>query len=295
MISMGPPSSGGIVLVEMLNMMELYPLASLGFNSSRSVHLMAEIMRRAFADRASFLGDGDFTVIPVERLLSKSRARNWARSIDDDQVSPSSALAQAGPEAFEPSETTHYSIVDKAGNAVATTTTINGGYGSGVTIRGAGFLMNNEMDDFSSKPGVPNMYGLIQGEANAIAPGKRPLSAMTPTLVKKDGKVYLVLGSPGGPAIINAVFQIILNVIDHGFDIQKAVDAPRVHHQWLPDQIRVETEALEGDVRRSLQSRGHKIESVERIGDAHSILIDPQRGIRFGAPDRRSDGKACGY
>lgn len=294
-VSIGPPSSGGIVLLEMLNMMELHPSASLGFHSSRGVHLLVEIMRRAFADRAAFLGDADFAAVPVNRLISKSYARRRVRDIDVARASSSFSVGRGEKNIFESSETTHYSIIDREGNAVATTTTINGSYGSGVTIEGAGFLMNNEMDDFSSKPGVPNQYGLIQGEANAIAPRKRPLSAMTPTIVKKDQKVFLVLGSPGGPAIINTVFQILLNVMDHGFTIQEAVDAPRVHHQWFPDRIRVERRALGGDVRQSLQERGHKMECVETIGDAHSILIDSESGIRLGAPDPRSDSKAAGY
>lgn len=294
-VSMGPPSSGGVILVEMLNMIERYPLANLGFNSSETLHLKTEVMRRAFADRAAFLGDPDFVEIPVKGLTSKQYARQWTQSIDGDYAYPSSVLSAGGPSGFESTQTTHYSVVDEMGNAVATTTTINGAYGSGVTIEGAGFLMNNEMDDFTSKPGVPNMFGLIQGEANAIAPRKRPLSAMTPTIVKRDGKVFMVLGSPGGPTIINTVFQIILNVIDHGFDIQEAVDAPRIHHQWLPDQIVVEKNGLVKDVEWAIQRKGHKIEYRESLGDAHSILIDPKTGVRLGAADPRSDSKASGY
>ena len=294
-VSMGPPSSGGIVLLEMLNIIELYPLSQLGFPSPQRAHLMAEVMRRAFADRAVFLGDADFADVPIDELITKSRARQWAQSIDESRASPSSSLSPAHPGLFESDQTTHYSVVDSRGNAVAATTTLNGGYGSGVTIKGAGFLMNNEMDDFSSKTGAPNMYGLIQGEANVISAGKRPLSAMTPTLVKKGKGVYMVLGSPGGPAIINSVFQIILNVIDHGFNIQEAVNAPRFHHQWLPDEIRFEPGALAPGVSQDLEKKGHKIVRVERIGDAHSILIDPQSQIRLGAADPRGEGKAAGY
>ncbi len=295
-VSMGPPSSGGVILVEMLNMVEPYPLGNLGFGASRTVHLVAEAMRRAFADRAEHLGDPDFSEVPVAGLIAKSYAQEWKPGIRPDWASPSSFVSHGSPAGAEAADTTHYSVVDADGNGVAVTTTINGGYGSGVTIRGAGFLMNNEMDDFSSKPGTPNMYGLIQGEANSIGPGRRPLSAMTPTVVKKDGKLFMLAGSPGGATIINTVFQIILNVIDHGMDIQEAVDAPRMHHQWLPDQIAAEPEALVMDVVHALQNRGHKITYRRRIGDAHCILIDPETGIRYGAPDpRRGESKASGY
>jgi gamma-glutamyltranspeptidase/glutathione hydrolase len=205
-------------------------------------------------------------------------------------------VVKAGsPEGPESEETTHFSVVDKEGNGVATTTTINRGYGSGVTIQGAGFLMNNEMDDFSSKPGHPNSYGLIQGQANSIAGGKRPLSAMTPTVVKKGDKLFMVLGSPGGPTIINTVLQVILNVVDFGLTIQEAVDAPRIHHQWKPDRILAERGALVRDVADELRVRGHRIEFRNSIGDAHSILIQSEDGVRLGAPDPRSDSKASGY
>ncbi|HSR67450.1 MAG TPA: gamma-glutamyltransferase [Acidobacteriota bacterium] len=295
-VSMGPPSSGGVILVEMLNLIEPYPIEHLGYGSSRSVHLKAESMRRAFADRAEFLGDPDFTDLPTDALVSKGYAEQWKPSIDPQWASPSSYVSHADAYGYESEETTHYSVVDAEGSGVAVTTTINAGYGSGVTVKGAGFLLNNEMDDFSSKPGHPNLYGLIQGEANAVGAGKRPLSAMTPTLVKKDGKLYMVLGSPGGPTIINTVFQIIMNVVDHGMDIQEAVDAPRIHHQWLPDQIRAERDALVMDVVHALQNRGHRISYVGSIGDAHSVLIDPEDGVRYGAPDpRRGDAKASGY
>ncbi len=295
-VSMGPPSSGGLVLVEMLNILENFPLANLGARSSETVHLMVEAMRRAFADRAEFLGDPDFSEIPAVGLIDKEYARTWADGIHAHWASPSERVSHGEPPAAESTQTTHYSVVDSRGGAVACTTTINGGYGSGVTVRGAGFLLNNEMDDFSSKPGVPNAYGLIQGEANSIAAGKRPLSAMAPALVKKDGKLLLVAGSPGGPTIINTVLQVILNLVDFGMDIQEAVDAPRVHHQWLPDRLLAEKDALVRDVEENLRRRGHQIEYRERIGDAHCILIDPETGMRLGAPDpRRGDGTALGY
>ncbi|HSR50361.1 MAG TPA: gamma-glutamyltransferase [Acidobacteriota bacterium] len=295
-VSMGPPSSGGVILVEMLNMIEPYPIAHLGFGSSRGVHLKAEVMRRAFADRAEFLGDPDFNDLPTDALVSKDYARRWEPSIETEWASPSSYVSHGDAPGYESDDTTHYSVVDADGNGVAVTTTINGGYGSGVTVKGAGFLLNNEMDDFTSKPGVPNLYGLIQGEANSVGAGKRPLSAMTPTIVKKDGQLFMVLGSPGGPTIINTVFQIILNVVDHGMNIQEAVNAPRVHHQWLPDQIRAESDALVMDVVHALQNKGHRITFTGGIGDAHCILVDPDNGMRYGAPDpRRGEAKASGY
>ncbi|MFQ5928954.1 MAG: gamma-glutamyltransferase [Acidobacteriota bacterium] len=294
-ISVAPPSSGGIILVQMLNMIEPFPVGNLGHGSSQSFHLMAEVMRRAFADRAAFLGDPDFTRLPVKALTSKNYAASRSESIRRDWSSPSKTISHGDPSAFGAMETTHYSVVDSEGNGVATTTTINRLYGSGVTVPEAGFLMNNEMDDFASKPGVPNTFGLIQGKANAIAPRKRPLSSMTPTLVKKDNKLFMVLGSPGGPRIINTVFQILLNVIDHRLDIQEAVDAPRIHHQWLPDELVAELGALVRDVEIALQEKGHKIVYRDRIGNAHCIMIDPETGIRLGAPDPRSDSKASGY
>jgi len=293
-VSMGPPSSGGTVLLEMLNMMENFPAPGTGYNSSGFIHLKTEIMRRAFADRAEYLGDSDFFPVPVEGLVSKEYASRLARGIERDWATPSETVSAGNPPGYESEETTHYSVVDGEGNGVAVTTTINWGYGSGVTIKGTGFLMNNEMDDFSSGRGIPNGFGLIQGEANEIASGKRPLSAMTPTLVKKNGDLYLVLGSPGGPTIINTVFQVLMNVVDFGMDIQAAVDAPRIHHQWLPDQLFVEKEALSWDVQKALEGRGHQIEYRRNIGDAHCIMIDSD-GVRLGAPDPRSDSKAAGY
>lgn len=293
-VSMGPPSSGGTILVEMLNLMEHFPVSGSGYNSSEFIHLKAEIMRLAFADRAEHLGDSDFGIVPVRGLTSKEYAAGRASRIRSDWAAPSKTVFAGKPPGYESEETTHYSIVDRDGNGVAVTTTINWGYGSGVTIKGAGFLMNNEMDDFSSLPGQPNGFGLIQGKANEIAAGKRPLSAMTPALVKKDGKLYLVLGSPGGPTIINTVFQVLLNVADFGMDIQEAVDAPRIHHQWMPDTLFAEKEALPRDVEKALEARGHLIELRGAIGDAHCIMIG-EEGIRLGAPDPRTDSKAAGY
>ena len=294
-VSMGPPSSGGVILSEMLNMVEPEDLRYLGCNSSTYVHLLAEVMKRAFADRAHYLGDADFSPVPFRGLISKEYAQKRRADINPDRTTLASDLGPGAPLPFESEETTHFSVVDREGNAVANTYTLNGGYGSGLTVPGAGFLLNNEMDDFTSKPGVPNQYGLIQGEANSIGPRKRPLSAMTPTIVLKDGKVLLVTGSPGGPAIINTVFQIVLNVIDHGLNVQQAVDSPRFHHQWLPDVLRYEEHGLVRDVEEALRAKGHKLAPGTSIGDAHSIYVNPKTENRLGAADPRMDGKAVGY
>ena len=294
-VSMGPPSSGGVILSEMLNMVEPEDLRYLGCNSSTYVHLLAEVMKRAFADRAHYLGDADFSPVPFRGLISKEYAQKRRADINPDRTTLASDLGPGDPLPFESEETTHFSVVDREGNAVANTYTLNGGYGSGLTVPGAGFLLNNEMDDFTSKTGVPNQYGLIQGEANSIGPRKRPLSAMTPTIVLKDGKVLLVTGSPGGPAIINTVFQIVLNVIDHGLNVQQAVDSPRFHHQWLPDVLRYEEHGLVRDVEEALRAKGHKLAPGTSIGDAHSIYVNPKTENRLGAADPRMDGKAVGY
>ncbi|HEV8129831.1 MAG TPA: gamma-glutamyltransferase [Acidobacteriota bacterium] len=295
-VSMGPPSSGGVALVEMLNMIERFAVSQFSFGSPQELHLKAEVMRRAFADRAEFLGDADFAKVPVKGLTSKDYAAFITSNISFDHATPSKTIGHGNPSRYESPDTTHYSVVDKEGDAVATTTTLNDSYGSGVTVAGAGFLLNNEMDDFSSKPGVPNTYQLIQGEANAIGPHKRPLSAMTPTIVKKGNEVYMVTGSPGGPMIINTVFQILLNVIDHGMNIQESVNAPRLHHQWLPDVLTLEQKRFPTNVEHALQEKGHELKFRDKIGDAHSILIDPSTHLRYGAADpRRSDGLAVGY
>ncbi len=290
-----PPSSGGTVLVEMLNILEHYPLERYGQGSSRSLHLIAEAMKRAFADRAEFLGDADFVRVPVAGLTSKRYALARLATIDPYLASDASKVGHGNPASNETQETTHYSIVDKDGNAVANTYTLNGGYGSGVTIAGTGILMNNEMDDFSAKPGTPNSYGLIHGEANAIAPKKRPLSAMTPAIVLKEGQLFLVLGSPGGPTIINTVLLTLLNVIDYRMTLQEAVDAPRIHHQWMPDKLVMERVGFAEDVCDALRARGHHLDFRSSIGDCHAIMIEPQTGVRLGAADPRNDGRAEGY
>jgi gamma-glutamyltranspeptidase/glutathione hydrolase len=296
-VSMPPPSSGGIALIEMLNILEHFQLHSLGYNSSDKYRLMLEAMRRAFADRAEFLGDPDFVKVPWSGLISKKYANELVKSIDLQRATPSTEIGHGNPALYESSETTQFTVVDGAGNAVSNTYTLNGGYGSGVVVKGAGFFLNNEMDDFAAKPGMPNMYGLIQGEANAVAPRKRPLSAMTPSFVVKDGKLLLATGSPGGPTIINTVLQVIVNVIDHKMNIQQAVNAPRIHHQWVPDEIRFEPLGMPDDARKVLEAAGYHFASrPSYMGDAESILIAPDSGLLWGASDPRNpDAAALAY
>jgi len=309
-ISAPPPSSGGIALLEILNILEGYDLNKYGNRSADAIHLTTEAFRRAFFDRAEFLGDPDFAKIPVAQLIDKRYAAGWRDSIDPAHASPSKDLRRPAvfneletyaaahpllpPPVKEPNNTTHYSVVDPAGNAVAVTTTLNDSFGSHVTAEGLGFLLNDEMDDFTSKEGVPNLYGLIQGPANAIGPGKRPLSAMTPTIVLKDGKLYLVLGAEGGPTIITTVANILMGVVDFGLDIQGSVNAPRFHHQWLPDELRLE-DRISPDTVRLLKNKGHKIQMGHFWADAECIAIDPRTNERLGAPDGRNNGKAVGF
>ncbi|HYV06547.1 MAG TPA: gamma-glutamyltransferase, partial [Blastocatellia bacterium] len=255
-VTMPPPSSGGIALLEMLNVLEHYNLADLTPGSSDAAHLLVEAQRRAFADRAEFLGDTDFVKVPVEGLISKKYAAELAKGIDRDRATPSDRIKAGKPSGYESTETTHFSVIDEEGNVVTNTYTLNGGYGCGATARGTGVLLNNEMDDFTSKPGVPNAYGLLQSENNSIAPRKRPLSAMTPTIVLNDGVFVFAIGSPGGPTIINTVLQVIVNVVDFGMNIQQAIDFPRVHHQWMPDRIQWEPYGLNKDTRAALEKRG---------------------------------------
>jgi gamma-glutamyltranspeptidase / glutathione hydrolase len=308
-ISAPPPSSGGVTMLEALNILEGYELGKMGNRSADAIHVTAEAFRRAFLDRAELLGDPDFAQIPVAQLIDKKYAEGWRHSLDMMRASDSKDLRRpagfgeldrsagvhqpyTGPES---NNTTHYSVVDEEGNAVAVTTTLNESFGSAVTAGKLGFLLNDEMDDFTSKPGVPNGYGLIQGEANAIAPGKRPLSAMAPTIVLKDGKLFLVLGSPGGPRIISTVANILMGVVDFGLDIQQAVNAPRFHHQWQPDEIDVERNGISPDTIKLLQARGHKVKTQGYWSDGECIAIDPKTGELLGAPDGRNGGKAAGY
>ena len=305
-ISAPPPSSGGAGLVEILNILEGFDLSKFGNRSAETIHLTSEAFRRAFFDRADFMGDPDFSRVPVPQLIDKKYAAAWRDTIDPKHASPSKDLKRPPFEGLEqvadlhavavrePENTTHYSVVDSEGNAVSVTTTLNDSFGSRATAEGLGFLLNDEMDDFASKQGVPNNYGLIQGPANAIGPNKRPLSAMTPTIVLKDGKLFLVLGSPGGPTIITTVANILMGVVDFGLDIQEAVNAPRFHHQWLPDGILVE-DRLSPDTMNLLRSKGHKLDVEHFWGDGECIMVDPKTGERLGASDGRNNGKAVGY
>lgn len=298
-ISMGPPSSGGILLVLMLNMIDEiikvngYDLSGLKFNSKEYVHLITEVERRAYADRATHLGDEDFWEVPTAMLLSKEYAAKRVGDIDLNNASLSKDIKAGSFSTKESEETTHYSVVDKDGNAVSVTTTINSGYGSGITVTGAGFILNNEMDDFSSKPGVPNMFGLLGNEANAIEPAKRPLSSMTPTIVLKNEKPFLVLGTPGGSTIITTVLQNFLNVALHQMSIKKAIDAPRFHSQWMPDIIDYEKNSLSKKVLTNLKQMGHDLNQRGSIGEANGIMID-SLGF-WGGADRRGENSAIGY
>ncbi|MGE5314939.1 MAG: gamma-glutamyltransferase [Acidobacteriota bacterium] len=298
-ISMPPPSSGGVALLQLLNMLEPDDLRSFGWNSAKTVHLMAESMRRVYADRAEYLGDPDFYPVPEEELISKKYAETRRATIDSLHASSSDRVSHGRiVVGHESEETTHYSVIDKDGNCVSVTTTLNGSYGSGVTVTGAGFLLNNEMDDFSAKPGTPNMYGLIGNEANAIAPGKRMLSSMTPTILVKDNKPFMVVGSPGGSTIITTVLQTIVNVVDFGMNISEAVNAPRIHHQWRPDVIMYERFALSSDTIEKLRAMGHHLEERRGMqGLVEGILLkQTEEGRRVeGASDARGYGAASGY
>ncbi|HIG75895.1 MAG TPA: gamma-glutamyltransferase [Bacteroidetes bacterium] len=314
-ISMPPPSSGGVALIQLLRSVEPYDLGAMGLNSSASIHLMGEAMRRVYADRAEWLGDPDFTPVPVESLTATDYVRQRMADVNPYRADTSRAVTYGNPLAGESMETTHYSVVDADGLAVSTTTTINGGYGSYLVVDGAGFFLNNEMDDFAAAPGVPNMFGLLGSEANAVAPGKRMLSSMTPTIVEDpDGELFLVIGSPGGARIITTVFQVITNVIDHGLDIQAAVSAPRIHHQWFPDVMYAERHALSEDTERALRQRGWSVREGGRWSRADGIVVsvetaetadDPsgltdrqtvvRRRTLLGGADPRGQDVAVGY
>lgn len=288
-VSMPPPSSGGTHIIQILNILEGYPIDRFGQNSAKTIHLMAEAMKRAYADRSEYLGDSDFVEVPLKTLTSEAYAARQREQIDVDHATPSSAIKPGKVGPYESDQTTHFSIVDKQGNAVANTYTINFSYGSGLLAEGTGILLNNEMDDFSAKPGVPNAYGLVGGEANAVAPGKRPLSSMSPTIVMKDGQPWLVTGSPGGSRIITTVLQVILNMVDHDMNVAEATIAPRIHHQWLPDELRVER-GLSPDTLALLKTMGHTLSVEETMGSTQSIHIDPETGLRYGYSDPRIPG-----
>jgi len=294
-ISMSPPSSGGAILLEILNILEGYDLRAMGYDSAAKYQVMTEAMRRAFADRAEYMGDADFVDVPVNTLIDKKYAEKRRESIDLTRASSSSEIGHGQIAGKEPTETTHYTVVDGEGNVVSNTYTINNGFGSAATVTGAGFLLNDEMDDFAAKPGEPNMFGLIQGERNAVQPGKRPLSAMTPTIVlRKDGTPWFAVGAAGGPTIITAVLQTIINVIDHDMNIQQALDAPRIHHQWMPDELVSEPYGMSPDTRKILESYGQKFSLVRTLARGTAIMID-DKGVRLGAVDSRGPGEAVGY
>ncbi len=295
-ISMPPPSSGGIVMLQVLNMLEGYDVRKMQSNSAEKYHTLTEASRRAFADRAEFMGDPDYANVPVLGLVDKKYAEKRRDSINDKKASNSRDIKFGEPVGRESMDTTHYTVVDPQGMVVSNTYTINDLYGSRVTAKGTGVLLNDEMDDFAARPGRANLFGLIQGERNKVEGGKRPLSSMTPTIVlRKDGSVWFALGARGGPRIISAVMQSVINVIDHDMDIQEAIDAPRIHHQWLPDEISYEPYGLSPDTLSILTGYGHKFTSSPgNIASATGVMIDA-KGVRLGAIDSRSDGLAVGY
>lgn len=287
-----PPSSGGIGMLQMLGILEGSNYQETGAGSAAAIHYVAETMRRYYADRSEYLGDPDFFKVPVSALLNRNYITRQRESIDREHATPSDQVKPGNLTPYESAETTHYNVVDADGNAVALTYTLNGSFGSGVTVPGLGFLLNNEMDDFAVKPGVPNMFGLIQGESNAIQPNKRPLSSMTPTIVLKDGKLAMVVGAPGGSRIITGVMQVFLNVTDFRMNIQEAIDAPRFHHQWQPDKLYLE-KGISPDTIALLKARGHTIDSIEGVALVEGIVIEG--GWLQGGTDGRASGKASGY
>tara|TARA_B110000858_G_scaffold23020_1_gene23245 strand:+ start:545 stop:2227 length:1683 start_codon:yes stop_codon:yes gene_type:complete len=293
-ISMSPPSSGGILLTQMLKMAEHFPLRDFGFHSLKSIHVMTEIEKLAFADRAKHLGDPDFYNVPERSLIDSSYLLKRSNKINIDSALLSSDVYAGKLNLNESEETTHFSIVDEYGNASSLTTTLNGSFGSGIIVEGAGFLLNNEMDDFSIQPGYPNMYGLIGGEANAVEPSKRMLSSMTPTILEKDGNLFMVLGTPGGSTIITAVFQTIINVIDYNMNIEQAVNSPRFHHQWYPDEIKMEKDiAKDSNLIFQLKTMNHQLDFVSSMNRVDAIIIKENK--LFGGADKRGDDVVSSY
>ena len=293
---MAPPSSGGITLAQILKMIEPYPLTSFGHNSEKYIQTLVEAERRAYADRNYFLGDPDFVKIPLKELLNENYLKNRMSTFSFDQATKSADVSHGDVSVYESNETTHYSIVDTEGNAVSVTTTVNGAYGSKLFCDELGFFLNNEMDDFSSKPGVPNSYGLIGAEANSIAPRKRMLSSMTPTIIEKNGKLFMLLGSPGGSMIITSVLQTILNVTEFDMSVQEAVNASRFHHQWLPDEIQFEPQKFDPSLLKTLSQKGYKINEkvAPVIGKVDAILVLPDGKLEGGA-DFRGEDKGAGF
>lgn len=295
-VSMPPSSSGGTALMQMLNILENIDLNKLGWGSSKYYHYLVEAMRRVYADRSKYLGDPDFYKVPTDQLISKEYGKERFATIKDTASKSKDILPGELKGIYESEQTTHYSVYDKYGNAVSVTTTINSGFGSNVVVEGAGFLLNNEMDDFSSKPGVPNQFGLLGSEANSIEPEKRMLSSMTPTIVLKDNKPYLIVGTPGGSTIMTVVLQVILNCLDFGMNIEEANDAPRIHHQWFPDEVYYEKYGLAQDVIDNMKAMGHVFGSkTKTLGLVEGIIIDPKSGYIYGATDKRGYGLAEGY
>ncbi|MBO0931005.1 gamma-glutamyltransferase [Fibrella aquatilis] len=294
-LTMPPTSSGGVVLVQLMRLVEPYPLRRWGWNRDSTVQVMVEAERRVYADRAKFLGDPDFVKVPTTQLMDPAYLRQRWNSFDFAKATPSSAVSGGAIPGYESLETTHFSVVDKEGNAVSITTTLNGGYGSRVVVGGAGFFMNNEMDDFSIKPGTPNMYGLVGNQANAIAPGKRMLSSMTPTILERDGKLFMVVGTPGGSTIMTSVFQTILNVVEHGMTMQQAVNALKFHHQWLPDKVIFENGAFSDATQQTLSQKGYNLERLTNTLGRMDCVLVRHDGSYEGASDPRADNTARGY
>ncbi|HBE40056.1 MAG TPA: gamma-glutamyltransferase [Bacteroidales bacterium] len=289
-----PPSGGGITLIQLLGMVESSPLGNWGFHSARTVHFIAEAERRAFADRSEYSGDADFVYVPVKELTDKEYLKKRMSDFNSNRASLSSVIRAGKPAGYESEQTTHYSVADKSGNAVAATTTLNNTFGSSIVVEGAGFILNNEMDDFSVRPGVPNMYGLTGGDANAIEPGKRMLSSMTPVIVEKGGKLFLVAGTPGGSTIPTTVFQVLINVLDYNMKVSEAVNTGRFHHQWLPDWISIEANSIDSMTLIQLKNMGHEYRVRASIGSVNAIQI-LQDGKLAGGADIRGYNSACGY
>jgi gamma-glutamyltranspeptidase/glutathione hydrolase len=296
-ITMPPPSSGGIVMLQVLNMLEGHDVKGMGWASAKRYHLLAECLRRAYADRAEYMADPDFVRVPVSGLIDKEYAKQRAATISMERASKSADVKAGAPAGAEPTETTHFTVIDKEGNIVSNTYTINDLYGNGVTVKGTGVLLNDEMDDFAARPGQPNMFGLIQGERNKIEPGKRPLSSMTPTIVlRKDGSPWFALGARGGPRIITAVLQTTIHMIDFDMNIQAAMDSPRIHQQWYPDEILYEPFGMSEDTISVMKGMGHTFaDRAGYVATATGIAVEEKTGVRLGAIDSRSDGEAVGY